>query len=82
MRQMTKEELESEVQRGISRRLQIGLSRVKVTVFTYGTDLVGMDLVGIDVKIDDIDGTKEQKALITRYLQDTIDPGVYEAPTC
>lgn len=77
MRRMTKEELETEVQGGVARRLRVDRSVVTVSAYE-----VGAGVVGIDVKVNGTDGTPEQKALITRYLRDTIDPGAFEAPSC
>ena len=78
MRKMTREELESEVRVGVSRRLRVDPSIVSVIAFESGMD----GMVGIDVRINGAEGTEDQKASITQYLRDTVDPGAFEAPSC
>jgi len=77
---MSNEELKAEVQGGIARRLRVDPSIVVVTVVTALEIETG--LVGIDVKIGGTDGTPEQKALIMKYLRETVDPRAFEAPSC
>lgn len=77
----TKEELQTFVQNGVAKRLNVDASRITVEVVPVPTPMAP-HAVALNILLDGKDTTAEQTAIVASFLRKTVDAGAQIATSC